>query len=146
EFAHALVCERQDVIQPVAKRRNDNRDHIDPVVEIPAEAALADSGFEVAIGRADDPGTGFYRRFTTHASKGSLLDQAEQLHLHQHRQFADLVEKKYAVAGPLDKSMMPRLGTGERTLLVAKQLAFDQIGWDRPAIDRNKRLIGTRRD
>src|SRR4029077_21287606 len=66
--------------------------------------------------------------------------------LHQHRQFADFVEEKYPAAGPFDKPMMSRLRAGEGALLVAEQLALDQLVRDRAAIDRDKRLFGARRD
>src|ERR1700756_609887 len=41
---------------------------------------------------------------------------------------------------------MTRLGTGKCALLVAEQLALDQVVGDRSTIDRDKRLIGARRN
>jgi hypothetical protein len=106
---------------------DDDRDHIDPIVEIPPEAALRNSGFEVGISRTDDPRAGLYRRLAPHTGECALLDQAEQLYLHQHRQLTDLVEEQDAIAGPFDIPVITRLGAREGALLVAEQLALDQV-------------------
>jgi hypothetical protein len=57
----------------------------DSIVQIPAEAALGHGGFEVGVGRANNPRRCFDLRLATHAGKGALLQQAEQFHLHQKR-------------------------------------------------------------
>ncbi len=107
---------------------------------------LHDRGFEIVVGRADDPRAGFDRRLAPDAGEGAFLDQAEQFHLHWHRQLADFVEKQNPVAGPLDMAVMARLDTGEGALLVTEQLALDQFAGDRRAIDRDERLPSARRD
>ena len=83
------------------------------MVEIPSGAALRDCGFEVGIGRADDPCARLDRGLAPHAGEGALLDQAEQLHLHQHWQLADLVEEQDAIADAFDVPVMTSLGTGK---------------------------------
>src|SRR6266481_4945399 len=47
KLSYELLGEQQDVIGPIAKRGNDDRDYIDPIEKIPAEAALGGGGFEV---------------------------------------------------------------------------------------------------
>src|SRR5207244_8776174 len=119
--------ERQDVVVPVAKGRNGDGDDVDPIIQIAAEAALGDSGFEVGIGRADDPRARLYRRLASHAGENALLEKAEQFYLHQERQFTDLIQQKDPITGLLDKAVMARLGTGEGAFLVTEELALDQV-------------------
>ena len=52
-----------------------------------------------------------------------------------HRQVADLVEEDRRVVGQLEPADLPRQRAGERALLAAEQLAFDQRRRNRRAVD-----------
>ncbi len=65
--------ERQDVVRSVAKGGNGDGNHIDPIIEIAAEAALSDGEFEVGVGRADDPRARFDRRLAADAGENALI-------------------------------------------------------------------------
>ena len=73
-----------------------------------------------------------------------FLQDAEQLDLHVERQFADLVEEQRAAIGQLEAADAALERAGECALDVSEQLAFDQPGGDRAAVDFHERMLVTR--
>src|SRR6202012_3314360 len=65
-----------------------------------------------------------------------------QLGLDLERQLADLVEEDRAAARGDEQARLGGLGVGERALVVAEQLALEQLGRDRRAVDRDERPAG----
>ena len=61
------------------------------------------------------------------------------------RHLADLVEHDRAALGELELADACRAGAGERAALVAEQLAFEQVGRQRRAVDLHERLGPPRR-
>jgi hypothetical protein len=70
---------------------------------------------------------------------------AEQLHLDLFGDLADLVEEQRAAVGQLEPAGSRRHGAGEGPALVAEELAFDQTGRDRGAVDLDERGGAARR-
>ena len=66
----------------------------------------------------------------------------KQLHLHLHRQVADLVKEQRAAVGIGELAGMFFGGAGKGALLMAEENAFDQIVRDGAAIDGDERLAG----
>ena len=58
----------------------------------------------------------------------AVLQDAQQLGLRRLVQVADFVEKDGAAVGQLELAAAQRRRAGERALLVAEQLALDQLG------------------
>jgi hypothetical protein len=57
----------------------------------------------------------------------ALLQHAQQLGLQVERHLADLVEEQRAAVGELERAGARGDGAGERALLVAEQLALEQV-------------------
>src|SRR5690606_22718098 len=57
------------------------------------------------------------------------------------RQLPDFVEEERAPTGELERALSGSDRAGERSALVAEQLAFDQVVADRAAIDDDERLV-----
>ena len=69
----------------------------------------------------------------------ALLEHPQQLGLQLERQVADLVEEQRAAVGQLEAARPSRRdGAGEGALLVAEQLALEQAGGQRGAVDVTK--------
>ena len=68
-----------------------------------------------------------------------FLQHAQELHLDFLRQVADLVEKDRAAVSQLEAPLPHRHGAGERTLLMAEQLAFDQRRRQGGTVDAHQR-------
>ena len=75
---------------------------------------------------------------------GFLLDDAQQFDLHVQRQIRDFIEKQRAAFGGLNQSLLVADRAGEAAALVAEQLAFHELGGNRPAIDRHERAVAPR--
>ena len=74
-----------------------------------------------------------------------LLQEAQQLDLQRQRDVADLVEEQRAAMGQLDLALGRLDRAGEGALLVAEQLAFEQVLGDRRAVDRDEARRRARR-
>ena len=61
------------------------------------------------------------------AREGLLLDYLQELDLEPHRQLADLVEKQGALVGVLEATRLLLHRPGERSALVAEELALEQV-------------------
>src|SRR4051794_2430613 len=96
----------------------------EPVVQVFAEPAAVDLDAEIAVGRGDHAQIDLDDLGPTDATDLLALEHAEQLGLHRERELADLVEKHRAAVRALERSGVRRRGTGERTTLVAEQLAL----------------------
>src|SRR5690606_28839692 len=80
------------------------------------------------------------RAAATHPLEAPLLQHAEQLGLQLGAQLADLVEEERAAVGELEPAALALGRTRERALLVAEQLALEQLLAQRRAVDRHERL------
>ena len=92
----------------------------------------------------DDAHIAFVLQRAAHALENAFLQHAQQLHLHRQAHVADLVEEQRAALGQLEPALARRDGAGEGALLVAKQLAFQQVRRYRAAVHRDERPVATR--
>ena len=92
----------RQVVEPIAQRRQVDREDVEPVVEVLAELALRDQRLEVAVGGRDDADVDLDRLGAADALELALLQHAQQLDLHLQRQVADLVEEQGAAVGELE--------------------------------------------
>ena len=83
---------------------------------------------EVAIGRGDEPDVDADRLVAAEALEFLFLQHAQEFRLQLERNVADLVEEQRAAVGQLEAADLLRDRAGERALLVAEQLAFEQAG------------------
>ena len=81
---------------------------------------------------------------TADALDDLVLQEAQQLHLQRVRQIADFVEEQRALVGTLDLAdgLLHRAGKG--AAFMAEQFGFQQVLRNCPAVDGDKRLLGTR--
>ena len=73
--------------------------------------------------------------------KRAGLQHAQQLDLQLQRHLGDLVEEQRAAVRALEEALVLAVGAGEAALLVAEQLALDQVRRDRAAVDRQERPL-----
>ena len=134
--------ERQDVLRPLAQRRDHDLHDVEPVEQVLAEAARLHLRVEVAVRRGHD-------RARPRAGSGSrprartlLLEEAEQLRLERGRELADLVEEERAALGRLHAARLIAHGAGERAAHVAEQLAREQLLGQRGAVHDDEGPVG----
>ena len=89
----------RDVFGALAQRRHRDREHVQAIEQVFAEAAAFDVVDQVAVGGRDDPHVDLDGLAPADRLDLALLDGAQQLDLRRHRQFADLVEEQRAAGG-----------------------------------------------
>ena len=122
-----------NVVAPVAQRRHEDREDVEPIEQVLAELAVLDLLQKVAVGGRDQPDVDPDGRAAADRIDLAILHGAQQLDLHVERQVADLVEEQRA-AMRLDELAGVLLGgAGEGALLVAEQDRSrpDCRGWRR---------------
>ena len=67
----------------------------------------------------------------------------KQARLELERKFAHFVEEKRAAEGALESAGVRGVRTGERSALVAEELALREIGGDRTAVENHERMVVT---
>src|SRR5262249_27729650 len=108
------------------------------------EGAPLDTGFQIGVGRRDDPDIGSEQGGLAKGAIGLLLQKPEQLGLRGEGNRVDLVKKERAALRTGDQAGFGTSGVSERATSVTEQLVFEQLAGDRTAIHREKRLMGAR--
>ena len=128
----------------LAQRRHGDRQHVEAVIQVFAEAALADQRLQVLVRGGDDAHVHLHRVAGADALERHLLEHAQQLDLHLRRHVADLVQEQRAAVGRLEPADLVADGVGESPLDVAEQFTFQQAGRQVGAMDLDERLAGPR--
>ena len=105
---------------------SDDREDVQPVVEVDPEASLPDRGVEIVVRRGDDPYVDLARLRRPDALELAFLQHAQQLGLDVGGQIADLVEEDRAAVRQLETALAHRDRAGKGAALVSEQLALDQ--------------------
>ena len=134
-----MLDEGWDVCCPLAQRRQADRRDIDAVVQVLPKQALPNQLPQVVVGRGDDPDIGTDRHAAADGRELALLKHAQEPGLRVDRHVADLVEEQRAALRLLEPPHAARGSPGERALLMAEQLALDQLARDRGHVDCDER-------
>src|SRR5438874_5492238 len=122
-----VLDEDRHVLHPLAERGQHDRDDVQPVVEILAEAAAPHLALEVLVGRRDDADVHPDGAVAADALELALLQHAQDLGLRLEAHVADLVEQEGPAVGDLELAFARRRRAGEGPLLVAEELALDAL-------------------
>ena len=120
-------------------------DHVEPVVEVFAELALAHIRGEVAVRRGDEAEVDAYVFVAADALYGARLEGPEELYLRGEVDLRYLVEEERSAAGSLELSDLRAVCAGERAFLVAEELGLDERRRKRRALDGDERSGRSRR-
>ena len=129
-----------DVPVPLPEGRQGQGHDVEPVVQILPEVAPRGRGGQIEMGRADHADVHLPALLPSHPANGPRLERPQQLRLQLERQGADLVEEERASVGQLEEPGLGGDGSGKGASLVAEQLALEQVGRDRRAVDLDERL------
>src|SRR4051794_11781399 len=130
-----MADQQGDVFGALAQGRDTDGEDVEAVVQVRAELLVGDEGFEIAIGRGDEPGVGAQGAGGAETLELPLLEDAEELRLEFERHFADFVEEDGAAIGELEAADALRDGAGEGAALVSEELAFEQSRRDGGAVE-----------
>ena len=139
DLVEEVLGDQRDVVGALAQRRQVDREYVEAIEQVFAQLAGADRLHRVAVGRGQDADIGLLHLGRPDPHEGAGLEHAQQLDLQVERHLGDLVQKERAAAGSLEEADVLAVGAGEAPLLVAEDLAFDQVRRDRAAVDREER-------
>ena len=88
-----MARHQRNVLAPIAQRRNLDRHHAQPIIQILAESAGADLAAELAIRGSNDADIDLDAARPSYPLKGLLLQDAHDLALGFERHVGDLVEE-----------------------------------------------------
>ena len=141
ELLGEVADQPRDVVRPLPQRRQHEREDVQPVVEVLAEAAVGDHPRQVAVRGRHQPHVHLDRLRAAEALELLLLQHAEQLGLQLQRDVADLVEEQRPLVGQLEAADLLADGAGEGALLVAEQLALQQPRGDGRAVELDEGAV-----
>src|SRR4029450_3991006 len=131
---------RADLQEPLAQRWDLQRDPVEAIVEIGAEALLPDLLDEIAVGGGDEADVDRPRAHAADAHDLLGLEGPQQRSLRRARHLTDLVEKARPAVRELQQAGLGRLGVREGAALVSEQLALAQALGEATAVQAEKRL------
>ena len=134
-----VLGQQPEIVTTFAQRWKVDPHNIDSVVEVFAEGSVENHLIQVKRRGRNDSNVNAHFHVTADAAQLPLLKNSQQLGLEQQRQVADFVQEKCSAACRFQKASSLTVGSGERSLLVAEQLTFQQVFRDRSAIDRDER-------
>ena len=76
-----MIGEQQEIGFPLPQRRHEDREHVQPVVEVLAERAVLDRLLEVLVGGGDEAHVGFQGLGAAEPLVLAFLQHAQQLDL-----------------------------------------------------------------
>src|ERR1700761_3505111 len=141
ELGEEVAGDEQDVLVALAQGRQLDRDDVQPVVEILAEAPGLDLGQGIAVGGADDADIDLLGDVAADALDAAALDEAQQLDLERGVHLANLVEEQGAAVGEGGGAGPCRDRAGEGALHMAEDLALHQLLGDSAAIEGDEGLV-----
>ena len=119
-------------------------EHSDAVIQIHSEQIFLHHLFQVPVGGGDDPHVHRYGAGAAHPADLLLLEHPQQLGLQVKGHVSDFVQENGSGMGELEQALFSALfGPGEGALLIAEQLAFQQVPGKGGAVDGDKRLFTT---
>src|SRR5262249_10000087 len=141
-----VIRKSRDLIAALAQGRDAKPDDVQPVEEILAKAPVPDGVLDVRVGGGDDSGVDVNgRRFAERVDLAGF-EEAQQLRLQVEAELGDLVEKEGAVLRRADDPEVVAVGARERAAAMAEHLAFEQLVWDRGAVEGDERLLRAGRE
>ena len=144
-FAEEMAEQQRNFRGPLAQRRHVDREHVQSIVQILAQAARFHRLLNFHVGCRQDAHVHVDQLAAAQARILMVLQDVQELGLQVGAHFRDFVQEDRALGGQLK---LPRLGThgaGKRALLVAEQFGFEQFAGKRGAIHFDERLIAARR-
>src|SRR4029077_15608439 len=105
-----MIGEEQHVGLPLAKRWNEDREHVQSVVQILAELAGRNRLFQILVRRRDQPDVRPDRLRASEPLELSLLEDPEQFDLRRQIEVADFIKKQRAALRRVETPLLRRVG------------------------------------
>ena len=141
ELLQEVIGQQGDVLGPLPQGGHDDLQHAQAEVQVAAEAPFGHVLLQVAVGGGDHAHVDLDRLAAADALEGMPFQHAEELGLHAGAHLADFVEHERALVGGLELADLPLGGAGKGAPLVAEQLAGQQFGRQRRAVQADEHVL-----
>ncbi len=139
---HAQAIDQQgDVALAFAQRRQFQRHHVQPVIQVFAKTPGADFLCQVAPGGGDHAHIDGDRPRLAHRLAFAGLQETQQLGLHARRHLADLVEKQRALVRRRHVTHVVGNRAGKGALAMPVEQGLGERFRQRSAVDRDKVVV-----
>ena len=135
-----MIGQLGNILPPVAQRRHEEGNHVQPVEEIFAEIAALDLFLQILVGRRHDAHIHLDEFGGADRLETLLVERAQHFGLRAQAHVAHFVQEERAAVGLLEFSDLVLVGAGEAALDVAEHLALDQLLGNRRAVDLHEGL------
>ena len=153
-FAHALGFHAQlaralhqkvahqdgDILAPLPQTGQAQPDHVQAVIQVFTEQAVAHALLEVLVRGRNDAHVGLHRLVPADAIEMAIGQHAQQARLQVERHVADFIKEQSAVLGLLEAAPARRLSARKCPAFMAEQFGLQQILRDRRRIQGNEGL------
>src|SRR5713101_6884303 len=136
--------QRGNIFAAVAQRRQLQMNDVEAVIEILAEAALADEGQEIDVRGGDDAHVDFDLFGAAEAHELALLNDAEELGLRFGAYGGDFVEEDGALVGNFEEPFLRSDRAGESAFDVAEKLGLEEVDGNGAGVNGNEGFVGAR--
>src|ERR1700728_3099876 len=141
-----MLQQNRDFFLPLAQRRQLQRERVETVVKIFAQPLCSQSVRNVDVGGGQNAHVHANDRSAAHPRELLVLQYVEQLGLQRRRHLADFVEQNRSPVAQFELARFGMSRPGKSSVLVAEQLAFQQVGGDGRAIHFQERAVSPRRE
>src|SRR5262249_55708071 len=122
-----MLRDERDVVAALAERRHAQREHLEPIIEVLAEATLRELILHVPVRRRDDAHVDALLLGRANGADLAFLQRAQELRLERERHLRHFVEEERAAVGDLEEALFLLVCAGKRSLLVAEELTLEEV-------------------
>jgi len=144
EAHEKMLCQRHDVVAPLAQRRQVNLEDVQAKKQIVAKRPLGDLALQVLMRRRQYPDAQGVRLIAADGRHLVVFQDAQELHLHRHRDVGQFVEEDGAAVRQRQQARLRLCRARERAFDVAKEFALDEIRIERGDVNREEGPLAPR--
>src|SRR6185369_14409999 len=144
ELRDKRLREQGDIDSALSKRRHLNLHHAQPKKQVLPEFSGLDQFLELLIGRRDQAHVCSDCLVGTYPFKCSLSQEPKQLYLSGSVDLADFIEEEGTSLSLFEPAYSPLVRAGESSLFMPEELAFEECGRQRGAMDCHHLLFAAR--
>ena len=137
--------EQRNIFFAIAERRQLERDHVEAVKQVLAEAPVAHQLHQIFVRCRQDANVDFDCFRAAEPHELALLNHAQELGLRFRADGRNFVEENRALIRHLEQAFFRRNRARERALHVTEELRFEQIDGNRAGVDGDEGFLRARR-
>src|SRR5271154_782492 len=136
-----MTEEQWDIFAPFSQRRDPQAENVQAKIQIATKGALGYRLLEEPVGGGKNADIDRNAPGAAHGTDFLFLNSPQKFSLEIDRKLADLVKKHRATFGASQQPVLGLVRSCECAFHIPEELAFDQGGHQRAAVDGNEGLV-----